>query len=86
MLNASLPGDQQFRKGIIEYLTQFSGSNTDTDDLWNSLTQVVCVCVCYLLTLHMHQQLIALTTFNIELPITICQAAICTALICSFII
>ncbi|CAK6970538.1 leucyl-cystinyl aminopeptidase isoform X2 [Scomber scombrus] len=40
MLNASLPGDQQFRKGIIQYLTQFSGSNTDTDDLWNSLTQV----------------------------------------------
>lgn len=40
MLNASLPGDQQFRKGIIEYLKQFNGSNTDTDDLWNSLTQV----------------------------------------------
>ncbi|XP_053182010.1 leucyl-cystinyl aminopeptidase isoform X2 [Scomber japonicus] len=40
MLNASLPGDQQFRKGIIQYLTQFNGSNTDTDDLWNSLTQV----------------------------------------------
>ncbi|KAK2902180.1 leucyl-cystinyl aminopeptidase isoform X2 [Channa argus] len=40
MLNASLPGKQQFRKGIIQYLKQFSGSNTDTDDLWNSLTQV----------------------------------------------
>ncbi|XP_044052711.1 leucyl-cystinyl aminopeptidase isoform X2 [Siniperca chuatsi] len=40
MLNASLPGDQQFRKGIIQYLNQFSGLNTDTDDLWNSLTQV----------------------------------------------
>uniref|UniRef100_A0A665WUI7 Aminopeptidase n=1 Tax=Echeneis naucrates TaxID=173247 RepID=A0A665WUI7_ECHNA len=40
MLNASLPGDQQFRKGIIQYLKQFSGSNTDTDGLWNSLTQV----------------------------------------------
>ncbi|KAM7416423.1 hypothetical protein PAMA_018469 [Pampus argenteus] len=40
MLNASLPGDQQFRKGIIQYLKQFSGSNTDTDDLWNSLTEV----------------------------------------------
>lgn len=40
MLNASLPGEQQFRKGIIQYLKQFSGSNTDTDDLWNSLTQV----------------------------------------------
>lgn len=40
MLNASLPGEQQFRKGIIQYLKQFSGSNTDTDGLWNSLTQV----------------------------------------------
>uniref|UniRef100_A0A672ZYM5 Aminopeptidase n=1 Tax=Sphaeramia orbicularis TaxID=375764 RepID=A0A672ZYM5_9TELE len=40
MLNASLPGDQQFRKGIIQYLNQFSGLNTDTDNLWNSLTQV----------------------------------------------
>uniref|UniRef100_A0AAX7THB6 Aminopeptidase n=1 Tax=Astatotilapia calliptera TaxID=8154 RepID=A0AAX7THB6_ASTCA len=40
MLNASFPGDQQFRKGIIEYLKQFSGLNTDTDDLWNSLTQI----------------------------------------------
>ncbi|XP_045891644.1 leucyl-cystinyl aminopeptidase [Micropterus dolomieu] len=40
MLNTSLPGDQQFRKGIIQYLKQFSGLNTDTNDLWNSLTQV----------------------------------------------
>ncbi|XP_047448028.1 leucyl-cystinyl aminopeptidase [Mugil cephalus] len=40
MLNASLPGDQQFRKGIIQYLKQFSGLNTETDDLWNSLTEV----------------------------------------------
>ncbi|KAM9393713.1 leucyl-cystinyl aminopeptidase [Pholidichthys leucotaenia] len=40
MLNASLPGEQQFRKGIIQYLNQFRGLNTDTDDLWNSLTQV----------------------------------------------
>ncbi|XP_035513792.1 leucyl-cystinyl aminopeptidase [Morone saxatilis] len=40
MLNASLPVDQQFRKGIIQYLKQFSGLNTDTNDLWNSLTQV----------------------------------------------
>ncbi|XP_034073083.1 leucyl-cystinyl aminopeptidase [Gymnodraco acuticeps] len=40
MLNASLPGEQQFRKGIIEYLKQFSGSNTVTNDLWNSLTRV----------------------------------------------
>lgn len=45
MLNASFPGDQQFRKGIIEYLKQFSGLNTDTDDLWNSLTQVLVVCI-----------------------------------------
>lgn len=40
MLNASLSGDQQFRKGIIQYLKQFSGLNTYTIDLWNSLTQV----------------------------------------------
>nr|XP_046243201.1 leucyl-cystinyl aminopeptidase [Scatophagus argus] len=40
MLNTSLSGDQQFRKGIIQYLNQFRGGNTDTDDLWNSLTQV----------------------------------------------
>uniref|UniRef100_A0A3Q0SW09 Leucyl/cystinyl aminopeptidase n=1 Tax=Amphilophus citrinellus TaxID=61819 RepID=A0A3Q0SW09_AMPCI len=40
MLKASLPGPQQFRKGIIEYLKQFSGLNTDTGDLWNSLTQL----------------------------------------------
>uniref|UniRef100_A0A8C4IAP1 Leucyl/cystinyl aminopeptidase n=1 Tax=Dicentrarchus labrax TaxID=13489 RepID=A0A8C4IAP1_DICLA len=40
MLNASLSGDQQFRKGIIQYLKQFSGLNTDTNDLWNSLTQI----------------------------------------------
>ncbi|TNN35940.1 Leucyl-cystinyl aminopeptidase [Liparis tanakae] len=39
MLHASLPGEQ-FRKGIIQYLKQFSGLNTDTNDLWNSLTQV----------------------------------------------
>lgn len=39
MLNASLPGEQ-FRKGIIKYLHQFSGLNTETGDLWNSLTQV----------------------------------------------
>uniref|UniRef100_A0A8C6PQW3 Leucyl and cystinyl aminopeptidase n=1 Tax=Nothobranchius furzeri TaxID=105023 RepID=A0A8C6PQW3_NOTFU len=40
MLNASLPGDQQFRKGLIQYLKQFHGLNTATNDLWNSLTQV----------------------------------------------
>lgn len=40
MLNASLRGDQQFRKGIIQYLRQFSGRNTFTSDLWDSLTLV----------------------------------------------
>uniref|UniRef100_A0A4W6G976 Aminopeptidase n=1 Tax=Lates calcarifer TaxID=8187 RepID=A0A4W6G976_LATCA len=40
MLNACLLGEQQFRKGIIQYLDQFNESNTDTDGLWNSLTQV----------------------------------------------
>uniref|UniRef100_UPI0037E8A15A leucyl-cystinyl aminopeptidase n=1 Tax=Semicossyphus pulcher TaxID=241346 RepID=UPI0037E8A15A len=40
MLNASLPGEGQFRKGIIQYLKQFSGLNADTSDLWNSLTEV----------------------------------------------
>ncbi|XP_020561634.1 leucyl-cystinyl aminopeptidase [Oryzias latipes] len=40
MLNAYLPGEQQFRKGIIQYLKQFSGSNTETNNLWDSLTQV----------------------------------------------
>uniref|UniRef100_A0A3B5LRP7 Aminopeptidase n=1 Tax=Xiphophorus couchianus TaxID=32473 RepID=A0A3B5LRP7_9TELE len=40
MLNASLPEEQQFKKGIIRYLKSFSGLNTETVDLWNSLTQV----------------------------------------------
>lgn len=40
MLRASLQEEQQFRKGIIQYLKQFSQLNTDTSDLWNSLTQV----------------------------------------------
>ncbi|KAK5622078.1 hypothetical protein CRENBAI_010904 [Crenichthys baileyi] len=40
MLNASLPQEQQFKKGIIRYLTTYSGSNTNTEDLWNSLTLV----------------------------------------------
>ncbi|XP_054905043.1 leucyl-cystinyl aminopeptidase isoform X2 [Poeciliopsis prolifica] len=40
MLNASLPKEQQFKKGIIQYLKSFSGLNTETVDLWNSLTQV----------------------------------------------
>uniref|UniRef100_A0A674F2T5 Leucyl/cystinyl aminopeptidase n=1 Tax=Salmo trutta TaxID=8032 RepID=A0A674F2T5_SALTR len=39
MLNSTLP-DGQFRKGLIEYLHQYRGSNTVTDDLWNSITQV----------------------------------------------
>ena len=39
MLNASLSGDL-FRKGIVGYLKKFSGSNTVTDDLWNSIAQV----------------------------------------------
>ncbi|XP_017269434.1 leucyl-cystinyl aminopeptidase [Kryptolebias marmoratus] len=39
MLNAFLPGDQQFRKGIINYLTLYRESNTETVNLWNSLTQ-----------------------------------------------
>ncbi|XP_034026064.1 LOW QUALITY PROTEIN: leucyl-cystinyl aminopeptidase [Thalassophryne amazonica] len=40
MLNVSVTGHEQFRKGIIEYLKKFSGSNTETNDLWNTLTQV----------------------------------------------
>uniref|UniRef100_A0A8C5CLL3 Aminopeptidase n=1 Tax=Gadus morhua TaxID=8049 RepID=A0A8C5CLL3_GADMO len=39
MLNASLSGDL-FRKGIVGYLKKFSGSNTVTDDLWNSIADV----------------------------------------------
>uniref|UniRef100_UPI003AAE30A9 leucyl-cystinyl aminopeptidase n=1 Tax=Centroberyx gerrardi TaxID=166262 RepID=UPI003AAE30A9 len=38
MLNATLP-KEQFRKGIIGYLNKFSGLNTVTEELWNSLTQ-----------------------------------------------
>lgn len=41
MLSTSMESEQQFQKGLIQYLKQFSGSNTNTDDLWNSLTQVV---------------------------------------------
>lgn len=40
MLSTSLTGEQQFRKGLIQYLNQYKGLNTNTDDLWNSLTQV----------------------------------------------
>uniref|UniRef100_A0A8C7L871 Leucyl/cystinyl aminopeptidase n=1 Tax=Oncorhynchus kisutch TaxID=8019 RepID=A0A8C7L871_ONCKI len=39
MLKTTLP-DGQFRKGIIKYLDNYRGSNTVTEDLWNSLTQV----------------------------------------------
>uniref|UniRef100_A0A4W5MUI9 Leucyl/cystinyl aminopeptidase n=1 Tax=Hucho hucho TaxID=62062 RepID=A0A4W5MUI9_9TELE len=38
MLNTTLP-DGQFRKGLMEYLNTYRGSNTVTEDLWNSLTQ-----------------------------------------------
>ncbi|XP_020345753.1 leucyl-cystinyl aminopeptidase [Oncorhynchus kisutch] len=40
MLKTTLP-DGQFRKGIIKYLDNYRGSNTVTEDLWNSLTQVL---------------------------------------------
>uniref|UniRef100_A0A674NZY2 Aminopeptidase n=1 Tax=Takifugu rubripes TaxID=31033 RepID=A0A674NZY2_TAKRU len=40
MLCTSLLGEQQFRKGLIQYLKQYKGLNTNTEDLWNSLTQV----------------------------------------------
>uniref|UniRef100_A0A8K9Y3S1 Aminopeptidase n=1 Tax=Oncorhynchus mykiss TaxID=8022 RepID=A0A8K9Y3S1_ONCMY len=39
MLKTTLP-DGQFRKGLIKYLDNYRGSNTVTEDLWNSLTQV----------------------------------------------
>ncbi|CAB1319877.1 unnamed protein product [Coregonus sp. 'balchen'] len=38
MLSSTLP-DGQFRKGLINYLNKYNGSNTVTDDLWNSITQ-----------------------------------------------
>uniref|UniRef100_A0A8C7CLA4 Aminopeptidase n=1 Tax=Oncorhynchus kisutch TaxID=8019 RepID=A0A8C7CLA4_ONCKI len=44
MLNSTLP-DGQFRKGLLEYLRQYRGSNTVTDDLWNSITRVAVVCL-----------------------------------------
>lgn len=40
MLSTSLLGEQQFKKGLIQYLNQYKGLNTNTEDLWNSLTQV----------------------------------------------
>ncbi|KAI4901681.1 hypothetical protein NFI96_029218 [Prochilodus magdalenae] len=39
MLNATI-GEEAFRKGVIEYLRKYEGSNTQKDDLWNSLSQV----------------------------------------------
>uniref|UniRef100_A0A8C8C7Q2 Aminopeptidase n=1 Tax=Oncorhynchus tshawytscha TaxID=74940 RepID=A0A8C8C7Q2_ONCTS len=44
MLKTTLP-DGQFRKGLIKYLDKYRGSNTVTEDLWNSLTQVGVVCL-----------------------------------------
>ncbi|TSM85985.1 Leucyl-cystinyl aminopeptidase [Bagarius yarrelli] len=38
MLNATL-GEDVFRKGVIEYLKKYTGSNTEKGDLWNSLSQ-----------------------------------------------
>ncbi|XP_056314489.1 leucyl-cystinyl aminopeptidase isoform X2 [Danio aesculapii] len=39
MLNATLR-DGEFRKGVIEYLQNYNLSNTESKDLWNSLSQV----------------------------------------------
>ncbi len=39
MLNATFT-DGEFRKGVIEYLQKYNLSNTESEDLWNSLTQV----------------------------------------------
>uniref|UniRef100_A0A673M4G9 Aminopeptidase n=1 Tax=Sinocyclocheilus rhinocerous TaxID=307959 RepID=A0A673M4G9_9TELE len=39
MLNATLT-DGEFRKGVIEYLKKYNLSNTESEDLWNSLSQV----------------------------------------------
>uniref|UniRef100_A0A671RJN9 Aminopeptidase n=1 Tax=Sinocyclocheilus anshuiensis TaxID=1608454 RepID=A0A671RJN9_9TELE len=39
MLNATLT-DGEFRKGVIEYLQKYNLSNTESEDLWNSLSQV----------------------------------------------
>lgn len=39
MLNATL-GEEVFRKGIIEYLKKYNGSNTEMENLWMSLSQV----------------------------------------------
>lgn len=39
MLNTTL-GEGVFKKGVIEYLKKYTGSNTEKEDLWNSLSQV----------------------------------------------
>ncbi|XP_050965784.1 leucyl-cystinyl aminopeptidase isoform X2 [Labeo rohita] len=39
MLNATL-SNGEFRKGVIEYLQKYNLSNTESEDLWNSLSQV----------------------------------------------
>lgn len=38
MLRATL-GDDVFRKGVIEYLKKYTGSNTEKEDLWKTLSQ-----------------------------------------------
>lgn len=51
MLNATL-GEEVFKKGVIEYLTKYNGSNTVKEDLWNSLSPVQpasCVNNCWIL-------------------------------------
>lgn len=39
MLKTTL-SEEAFRKGVIEYLKKYTGSNTENADLWNSLSQV----------------------------------------------
>ncbi|XP_063051181.1 leucyl-cystinyl aminopeptidase isoform X2 [Engraulis encrasicolus] len=39
MVNSTL-NDGEFRKGVIEYLKKYKGSNTVNEDLWNSLSAV----------------------------------------------
>uniref|UniRef100_A0A4W4FRU3 Aminopeptidase n=1 Tax=Electrophorus electricus TaxID=8005 RepID=A0A4W4FRU3_ELEEL len=40
MLNATFT-EQVFREGIKEYLKKYRGGNTDSNDLWSSLSQVI---------------------------------------------
>lgn len=39
MLNSTLT-EEEFRKGVIEYLRTYKFANTESEDLWNSLKQV----------------------------------------------